>query len=291
METDWSIVFDSPDQRACNDRALVMQSQNIPFQVADEESRSILLVPTAFVEKAKYELWQYEQENRPRHMLARRPLPPAQNAVPGVVIYVIVVCVIGWFAGDGAFGYDWLAAGRVDGELVRGGEWWRAFTALTLHSGLKHLLGNIAFGVFFGLVAGRLLGSGVTWLAVVLSAGAANILNTILLESTHRSIGASTAVFATLGLVAGFVWRSKLMAQHRWAYRLGPIVGGLALLAYTGTGDENTDIGAHVSGFACGFGSGMLLTWASGFLVGPRVQQASGILAMLVIILAWMIAL
>jgi hypothetical protein len=37
-----------------------------------------------------------------------------------------------------------------------------------------------------------------------------------LLESTHRAVGASTAVFAALGLIAGYVWRGKLMRQDRW---------------------------------------------------------------------------
>ncbi len=38
------------------------------------------------------------------------------------------------------------------------------------------------------------------------------------------------------GLVAGFVWHGRLMAQDRWSYRYGPVVGGLALLMFTGTG-------------------------------------------------------
>jgi hypothetical protein len=208
MDMDWSIVFDGPDKRACNERALVLQSQNIPFRIVDDESGSLLLVPAMVAERAKFEIWQYEQENRPRRKLERRPLPPPQNGIPGVIAYVLVLCVVGWLAGEGAFSRDWLTSGRVDGVLLRQGEWWRAITALTLHSGLRHLLGNIAFGVFFGLVAGRLLGSGVTWLVVVIAAAAGNVLNTILLDSAHRSVGASTAVFATLGLVAGFVWRS-----------------------------------------------------------------------------------
>jgi hypothetical protein len=174
MDIDWSIAYDSSSQRACNDRALVLHSLNIPYQLANSESRVVLLVPNAFLEKAKYELWQYEQENSGAGRPQRRPLPMVQNGVPGVIAFVIVVCAFAWLAGQSTFGFDWLAAGRVDGELIRGGQWWRSITALTLHSGIKHLLGNIAFGVFFGLLAGRLLGSGVTWLAVVLSAATAN---------------------------------------------------------------------------------------------------------------------
>ena len=126
---------------------------------------------------------------------------------------------------------------------------------------------------------------------ILLAAALGNTLNVFLLDATHRSIGASTAVFAALGLVSGFVWRAKLMAQERWAWRLGPIVGGLALLAYTGTGDANTDMGAHLAGFACGFGSGILMTAWSGIVNKPGLQITGGILAIALVSDAWLIAL
>jgi membrane associated rhomboid family serine protease len=112
----------------------------------------------------------------------------------------------------------------------------------------------------------------------------------LLLESTHRAIGASTAVFAALGLVAGFVWRGKLLSQDRWPYRVGPIVGGFALLMYTGTGDANTDIGAHLMGFLCGLAGGVLLTRLRNRLTDNRLQLASAALALFVVVSAWIAA-
>ena len=124
-----------------------------------------------------------------------------------------------------------------------------------------------------------------------LAGASGNILNTLLLESAHRSVGASTAVFAALGLVAGYVWRGKLVAQDRWPYRVGPIVGGLALLMYTGTGGENTDIGAHLMGFLCGFGGGMLLSSVRGRLLDANLQRVSGVIAGVIVCGAWIVAL
>ena len=287
----WQSVYESSRQRDCADRSLVLHSLSIPCEVLHHDGGFLLVVPAEMAEKARYEIWQYEQENRPS-----RPPPPGirpvyQSGLYGAVGYVLVISLVAVLSGESAFQRDWLAAGRVDGELIRAGEWWRTITALTLHSGLRHFVGNLGFGVFFGMLAGRLLGPGVTWLAVVCSSSIANFLNTLLLDSSHRAIGASTAVFAALGLLAGFVWRGRLMRQDRWAYRVGPLVGGVALLAFTGTGDANTDVGAHLAGFVCGLITGMLLTIIYPLITGEAVQRWSGAAALSAVLLAWAFAL
>jgi rhomboid protease GluP len=267
---------------------LVLQAVAIPHRiVTSSDGQFMLAVPAAVAEKAKHEIWEYEQENQASKGKRNVIAPNYEKSVPGVIGYLIVVVLVAWLAETAALGRDWFAAGRIDGVLLRNGEWWRAVTALTLHSDLKHILGNMVFGAFFGILAGGLIGPGIAWLAILVSAALANTLNVFLLDEGHRAIGASTAVFAALGLVSGFVWRSKLMAQEKWAWRLGPIVGGLALLAYTGTGGPNTDVGAHLAGFVCGFGSGMLVTRLSDASNDKRLQLVSGLLALGIVFVAW----
>lgn len=287
----WAVVFESRQRQACADRTLVLTSLSIAHEVLGDGHRYLLLVPEPDGHRARHELYLYDQENRPPRRRRRAALTADHDPWPGVIGYVFVVCLVAFAAGEGAFGRDWLGAGRVDGALIRDGEGWRVFTALTLHKDIGHLLGNLGFGSLFGALAARVIGSGVTWLTVVLSAGLANALNTALLVPSHRSIGASTAVFAALGLVAGFVWRGRLMAQDRWPYRLGPVVGGIALLAYTGTGDESTDIGAHLAGFVCGFAGGFVLTRFAAVFESFRLQWLCGLLAPGVIAVAWWLAL
>lgn len=286
-----SVVFESASRQACAERALVLTSLEIPNEIADDVGRYRLVVAETDRHRALHEIWLYERENEPARQRPALIRPALHDPWPGVVGYWLVVCFVAWAAGVGLFGGDWLAAGRVEGYSIRDGEWWRTLTALTLHKDIGHLLGNLGFGALFGALAARVIGSGVTWLTVVVSAGFANALNTFALIPAHRSIGASTAVFAALGLVAGFVWRGRLMAQDRWPYRLGPIIGGVALLAYTGTGDESTDIGAHLAGFVCGFAGGILLTRFAGVFERARVQLACGLAAPGVIALAWWLAL
>jgi len=290
MNDDLRVVFESRNRQSCADRALVLAALQIPHQVIDDGGSCALIVPAQFSAQAFEELRLYDDENPPLQPKPRQKIE-YQDAVPGLVGYVFVVCLIAGMAGYSFFQSNWFVAGRVDGELIRNGEIWRLFTALTLHSGVKHLLSNVVFGVFFGLFAGRLLGSGIAWLAIVLAAATGNALNTLLLEATHRSIGASTAVFAALGLVAGYVWFGKLMPQERWSNRYGPIVGGLALLMYTGTGGENTDIGAHLLGFVSGFGAGLILTRLGELPQDVRTQLIAGTTAFGLIFFSWVIAL
>lgn len=287
---DLRVVFESRNRRACADRALVLESVQIPFEIVEDLASCALVVPAEFSPRAMDELRLYDEENPPRRHRRVVQTIEHQNAVPGVIGYVLIICAVAWFAGESLFSLDWLSAGRIDGVLVRAGEWWRTVTALTLHSGLRHLAGNIVFGTFFGLFAGRLVGPGVAWLTIVVAGACGNALNTLLLESTHRSVGASTAVFAALGLLAGFVWRGKFMSQERWPYRLGPIIGGFALLMYTGTGGPNTDIGAHLMGFVCGLAGGMLLTSFSERLAQRKWQAGAAVAAVVIVIGSWLAA-
>ena len=287
---DLRVVFESPNRRACADRSLVLSAAGIPHRVIDDDAGFALLVEAAQSQRAAEELRLYDEENPPA-----RPQRPVRietmDPVPGVVGYLLVIVGVAWLDAAGAFGEVWRSAGRIDGALFRDGEAWRLVTALTLHGGLSHLAGNIVFGALFGTFAGRFAGSGIAWLTILVCAALGNGLNTLLLDESHRSIGASTAVFAALGVASGFAWRAKYFRHERWTYRIGPIVGGLALLMYTGTGDENTDIGAHLMGFVAGLAGGIYLTRLRARLGDPDLQRGAGVVAVGIIVLSWIIAL
>ncbi len=193
MNDDMRMVYESRNRAECSDRALVLAALQIPFQIVDDVASCVLVVPAKFSAQAMQQLIQYDDENPPQIAPVTKPLVH-YNALPGLVAYVVIILAVAVIADFVPWAGDWYVSGRVDGVLIRAGEWWRTITALTLHSGLQHLTGNLVFGIMFGLFAGRLLGSGVAWLTIVLAAATGNALNTLLLESAHRAIGASTAV-------------------------------------------------------------------------------------------------
>jgi membrane associated rhomboid family serine protease len=220
------------------------------------------------------------------------PAIAPSRGVPGAVGWIVGLSILYAVQVSDLFSVDWLAAGELVAGRVRDGEWWRAVTALTLHGDIDHVVGNIVFGAFFGYLAGQYLGSGVAALATVAMAGLGNIGNALVQVAAHRSIGASTAVFAALGLVAAVVWGASRRYALGWARRWSPVVGAIALLAYTGTGDAQTDITAHLAGFAAGALGGALIHVLGGVRPGQlRLQGLAGAGACALVLLAWVRAL
>lgn len=196
------------------------------------------------------------------------------------------------FATRWSFGIDWFFAGRMEAGRVMAGEWWRIVTALTLHLDAGHIMGNLAFGGVFGFLAGRVLGGGVAWLAIVVAGALGNLMNAAVQAPTHLSIGASTAVFAALGVIVSHALRPRAAVPEKTLKRWSPLIGGVLLLAFTGVGGERTDIVAHVTGF---FG-GLLIGWAAcrlpdRWLASRLVQRLAGFTAIAVVVSAWIVAL
>jgi len=163
-------------------------------------------------------------------------------------------------------------------------------TALMLHADTVHLLGNIVFGSFFGFYAGRYLGEGFGWSMILLGGVLGNTINAWVQSPLHRSVGASTAVFAALGILTAFRWRRGFEAHTSWRVRFAPLYAGIALLAFTGTAGEFTDLGAHLFGFVTGIALGLLATQLAERL-SRRTQLALACACFLSCFGAWQLAL
>ena len=282
-------VYRSYWRPACEERAFVLHAVGITSQLASDGRHWMLLVPAADAEAAAIQLRRYDFENPPRRRPAE-PEPLHPGAWLGAAGYAAVILLVGYLAGTGAFNADWLQSGALLTGAVRRGEIFRTVTALTLHLDVGHLLANLGFGTVFGLLAGQILGPGVAWASILAAAAAANLLNAYIQPEVHASVGASTAVFATLGLLAGFEWRRRSSAPERRAWRWAPVVAGVFLLAFTGAGGENTDVLAHLTGFATGAVSGVVhATWRAPR--GNAAQLATGLASLVLVGAAWTMAL
>jgi len=289
-EDSWTEVGRYVRGSDANAAALVLASAGISSRLAPLSGAIALLVAEEDALRAGYELAEYDRENRRRPAPALRPL---REGVDAALAYATVLIVIYVASVRQLFGFDWLAAGSAEAGQIRAGEIWRTLTALTLHADLGHIASNVFAGAMLGLYLAQFLGPGLTWLAILLAGGLGNGLNALAVPPQHDSIGASTSVFAALGLLAALVWREGLT---NWAARglrsWRPLAAGVMLLAFLGFGGERTDFGAHIAGFALGVLGGVALAFALPRIPkGRRAQVVYGALTLALLTAAWLVAL
>ncbi len=284
-------VYRSRARGDCKERALVLQAAGIRYEILVAGGEYVLVVASGDAEQAVAELDAYARESldgQPRLV----PLPEQSGGWRGVYAYAAVLLLVAILQDRQAFSSDWLALGKTHAGLVRQGEWWRTVTALSLHLGAGHLVANLVFGGLFGLFVGRMLGSGLAWASILATGALGNAMNAWVQPADHSAVGASTAVFGALGILAAYGWKQRRLVEGTWLRRWSPVLGGVLLLAYTGLGGERTDVIAHVTGFL----SGLLLGGIYGVL-GQRVsltarsQFALGLAALAILAFCWLLAL
>lgn len=286
----------TPSKRIARDWAMALTARRVPFDVQNRGRIWEFYVPELERERALGELAELEAENKdwpPRHefdLLA--------DGTFGAGLWFALLCLFFVVQQTDLFGVAWQAAGRSDAALIRDGQWWRAVTALSLHVDLAHVAGNAISGALFFALVCQILGTPLA-AAAVLSAGAlGNLVNAYIQQPPFFSVGASTAVFAAIGILCAHGWQGRARFSGDRLRRFVPILIGIVFLGYLGVpspeqtlGGKQVDVLAHVTGF----GAGALL----GGLLGrfaPRLRLGRGNVVMalctpLVFCLCWWLAL
>lgn len=284
-------VYRCRARAGCEERSFVLAAVGITSRVIEFDKQFLLQVTEADVPRATAQLSAYEAENTEvRPSAPVQPLYP--NAWVGCVVYAAWLFGVAYAISNGLVRLDAFARGDMYGAGVQSGQWWRAWTALTLHLSGAHLAGNLIAGVWFGYLAARQLGVGTAWLLIVVGGGLADWVEGLIAPPWYRSAGASTAVFTALGLMAAHTWRREKGGAQGRLRRWGPLGAGVVLLGWLGTAGKHTDVVAHL----LGFGFGVVLGWAA---AGPgmerrlpRVRQwLPGLAAVAIMTVAWGFAL
>lgn len=275
---DMALLREDLDHQAALERSVVLEAVGIAHEVRPTAGgRWALLVDDGDAPAAEAALAAWEAENPPRREPRLGSEYGRSLAGPAAGLAILAFAFLGGLGPAG----NLVARGGADAARMLGGEWWRAVTALTLHADLAHVAANaVALAIFLGAVARRLGPAVATWLA--LAAGVAgNVLTALVAQDGHVSIGASTAVFGSLGTL------SALQVPRRGAWlTLG---AGVALLGLLGTG-ARADLLAHLLGFATGVAEGLAVRRAT----PPRRSRSQPVVALLAVVpiaLAWWRAL
>lgn len=290
-------VYRSPRLADCDERAFVLIAVGLPSAIGRDGELYRVFVEEPAAEAARMHLGRYELESRPAPPAPSVP-PPRPHAWAGAALYAAVLYAVAFALARGVGPLDAFWLGDLNAERVQAGEWWRALTALTLHLDIAHFAGNLGAGSLLGWLAGRRLGPGVAWALIVFAAAAANLLEALFGPAGHRSAGASTAVFAALGLLAAHEWgdrRARRRPARRFA-RWAPLIAGVILLGLLGSGtgapEDTTDLVAHVAGFLLGALCGALAARPLlGRALGRLPQWLAGAVALGAVAAAWALAL
>ena len=273
-------VIECRSQPQALDWSLVLVSQGIENVIVPREEDGVwrLEIAEADLARATESLALYERENR----------TPWRREVKWTGLLFDVRAAL-WFVALILFHFsaevlekNFHLPGAVDRVAVLHGEWWRVFTAVTLHADVAHLLANVTIGfVFLGFAMGC-YGAGGAMLLSLLGGALGNVASLLLHEAPFRSLGASGFVMASLGLLAA---HSLTFGRHEkravWIGR-GVIAGGL-LLVLLGLSPAS-DVVAHVGGFIAGVVLGVgVLPWRTRFQKRTVGGAAFGVFLLLVI--------
>ena len=271
------------------DWLLVLNARAIPYKTVSLSGREQIYVPPLLEGIALAELGEFSAESS-RPAPVHKPLRMHRHYAFAALFLLPLLVWHGWRVDWWPAPRllpppeTWSGAGMLDNVLVRiYGQWYRLATALTLHAGLTHLCGNLAFGAIFIPLLARLTGIGrALWLTV---AGGilGNGLTVLFRPRLVTSMGFSTALFAAVGALAGFM---ALQHSQRGKAIL-PIAAGIAILAMLGTEGERTDYAAHIAGLCSGMALGAWEAWRLGKNWPALPQLLAGALAVAVPVLAW----
>lgn len=140
---------------------------------------------------------------------------------------------------------------------VKGGEWWRLFSSMFLHSGIMHIFFNMVTLYSIGPIIEREFGR-LRYCFLYLLSGLCGGLFTCLIELTytgiHLTVGASGAIFGLFGALLGLGMKTR-----DWSYVRSSLINIIWMLL-PGFFSTGVSITSHIGGVLGGILFGVLLS-------------------------------
>lgn len=287
------VVAESQKPRIMRHLYLVLCASEIRSTLRCSRGTWRLRVNASDAAQAQQEIDEYQSEIRTNGSGTHTNIISRQSCVLGGCIYALTLGAVMYGQHSKSYGEFLTTAGQMQSLGLRDGQWWRCVTALTLHQDAAHLAGNLAMGVVYGWMVSNRLGTGIGWLGITIAASLGNLLSGLIRPDGHISIGASTAVFAGLGILVAegtiATQSFEISKTRRWL----PLISGCVLFAWTGTGGTRTDVLAHLAGFCFGTVIGLAICKLPN--CGQRWirehQLACGFFAIGLVITSWSLAI
>lgn len=279
-------LFKQLSQQDARTFSLVLNSAGIDNRVAVDNGHYRIDVPESFAHAAMDAIHRFQAENPPVRDLACAPSEHALSThlSAAAVASLLLVVHLAVMASD--LPDDYVATFGASARRILGGELYRCVTALVLHADAAHVVGNMVAVALFGGAVCTATGTGVGWLMILACGVSGNLVNAAVHESGHLSIGASTAVFGSVGMLCAIQAVNAVKTGRGWKQSLMAFGAGVALLAFLGA-SARSDLGAHLFGFLSGLVVGCIYRLWRVSQLGKRMQILCGAVAAAIIGLAW----
>ncbi len=286
MQDMMEILCESLTQDQANTYGLVLASGGLPYSMVRSGSGWEIWVDETIHARALDLVAEYDAENSQQPPLDAQTAQEHNKTYTGIwVSLFLLACnmAVNMFGGIGKIAGQY-GASAFD---ILNGDVYRTVTSLMLHADTPHLVGNMAGIAIFGTWVCNITGAGVGWLVILLTGILGNLANAALFQYGHNSIGASTAVFGAVGFLAAYQLDRKIKVVDQRKKAWLPLAGGLALLAFLGTG-IHSDLTAHLFGFLAGIFLGLVYAMVLHRLLKKKHQTYCMAATIGIVIFSWL---
>ena len=264
---------------------LVLSSSNIPYNISKGEQGWEIHVHSATYEKAFKAIEAYLEENPDAYPLQEATSLEYGRTFSGIWVPLILLA----FHTAIAMSHDSQGFFKTHGSaahLILDGEYYRTVTSLMIYANALHLVGNMFAIAVFGTALCQVTGPGVGWFMILVTGTGGNFMNALLYESHHISVGASTAIFGAIGILAGYQFLKRFRRTSGRTKAWLPLGAGMALLAFLGS-SEHSDLTAHLFGFLVGVPVGVFYGYYVKRPAGRLCQSGFVLGALAVVLISW----
>ncbi len=281
------VIFKNLPEKIVNTYVTVLAASGIIYTVGKADSGWDISIQAQDEQKAFNAIEQYIEENQHGN-LSDNELPfnyykTRTGLLVALILLIFHVAVIMIFDSRVVIrNYGSSASHVIEGEH------YRTVTSLFLHGDVLHLVGNMLGIALFGTAVCSIAGWGAGWLIIFFTGMFGNLINAYFYQTGHLSIGASTAVFGSIGFLSAYQFMEKIRMPGQKFRAWVSIAGGIALLGILGS-SEFTDIMAHFFGFAVGIIIGSFYRSLLYHPISSAYQRLCLIIVLGLLIIPWII--
>lgn len=279
------LILGLSDENA-QEYSLVLASQGIVYRIEYAPEGVDLLVPDDRYHDALNVIHLYLEENRTQTAISRRTFTETFHRTYSGLFVAIMMFAIHTRIPAGPYHETIVKHYGSSASHVLDGEVYRLVTALFLHGDDIHLAGNMGGLLLFGTSVASLVGAGLGWFMILWSGILGNALNAWFFQTNHLSIGASTAIFGAVGILAGLRFMRTFHERGWHVSALLPLGAGLALLGLLGS-SAHSDITAHLFGYVAGLCSALIYARLSPAPPREKIQHLFLVITSALVMAAW----